>query len=51
MAAENSLACKRKIDFSQFDSEDSDQNSFLNESEVSESSSDSEDIALRTASF
>uniref|UniRef100_A0A6P7GU53 Uncharacterized protein LOC114342317 n=1 Tax=Diabrotica virgifera virgifera TaxID=50390 RepID=A0A6P7GU53_DIAVI len=33
MAAEHSLACKWKIDVSEFDSEHSDQDPFLNESE------------------
>lgn len=50
MAAEHSRACKRNIDCSEFDSEDSEPDPFLNESEndtdytVSGSSSDSEDI-------
>lgn len=57
MAAKQSRACKRKINFSEPNSEDSDQDPFLNESEddkdytVSGSSSDSEDIGSRTVSL
>ncbi|XP_072390087.1 uncharacterized protein [Diabrotica undecimpunctata] len=53
MAAEHSRACKWKIDFSEFDSDHSDQDPFLNESEddkdytVSGNSSDSENINLK----
>ena len=57
MMARQSRACKRKINFSQFDSDDSEPDPFLNESEddkdytESKSSSDSEDTDSRTVSL